>query len=128
MCFRRFWLLPKIVTHVFRHSVRVLSKEVCDNLVKFVYKLGKNCWIRAWCSNDSWAIFTKNLQITIDRKLYWIVHFYHDFLSFELADLLINLRIVIQNLVVVFIRKNCIREVFFSILLEEFLPCPVHPA
>jgi hypothetical protein len=30
------------------------------------------------CSNDSWAIFTKILKITIDRKLYWIVHFYLD--------------------------------------------------
>jgi hypothetical protein len=31
------------------------------------------------CSNDSGAIFTKkNLKINIDRKLYWIVHFYLD--------------------------------------------------
>ena len=46
--------------------------------------------------------------------------------------LLINLRIVIKNMVVVFIRKNCILMVLSILLIgvckNNFLPCPVHPA
>jgi hypothetical protein len=53
-----------------------------DNLVKFVYKLGKNCQIRAWDSvfkidgsaPDAAMILVlfaqTNLKINIDRKLY----------------------------------------------------------
>jgi hypothetical protein len=56
----------------------------------------------------------KNLKINIDRKLYWIVHL-----------------IVIKNMVVVFIRKNCIRMVFvyfaFCGLQEEFSTLPCSP-
>ena len=39
---------------------------------------------------------------------------------------------VIKNMVVVFIRKNCIQMVFvyfaFWVCKKNFLPCPVHPA
>ena len=57
-------------------------KGVFDNLVKFVYKLGKNWQIRAWDSvfktdgsaPDAAMILVlfaqKNLKINIDRKLY----------------------------------------------------------
>ena len=67
------------------------SKGVFDNLVKFVYKLGKNWQTRAWVPVFNTAgsapdaamilgLFSqKNLKINIDRKLYWIVHFYLDF-------------------------------------------------
>ena len=66
------------------------SKGVFDNLVKFVYKLGKNWQTRAWVPAFKTAgsapdaamilgLFSqKNLKINIDRKLYWIVHFYLD--------------------------------------------------
>ena len=62
-----------------------------DNLVKFVYKLDKNWQTRAWDpvfktaepAADAAMILglfaQKNLKINIDRKLYWIVHFYLDF-------------------------------------------------
>ena len=62
-----------------------------DNVVKFVYKLGKNWQTRAWdpvfetagSAPDAAMILglfsQKNLKINIDRKLYWIVHFYLDF-------------------------------------------------
>ena len=62
-----------------------------DNLVKFVYKLVKNWQTRAWdpvfkttgSAPDAAMILglfsQKNLKINIDRKLYWIVHFYLDF-------------------------------------------------
>jgi len=57
-------------------------KGVFDNLVKFVYKLGKN-WQTAGSAPDAAMILglfsQKNLKINIDRKLYWIVHFYLDF-------------------------------------------------
>ena len=61
-----------------------------DNLVKFVYKLGKNWQTRAWdpvfktagSAPDAAMILglfsEKNLKINIDRKLHWIVHFYLD--------------------------------------------------
>ena len=57
-------------------------KEVFDNLVKFVYKLGKNCQIRAWdpvfktaeSAPDAAMILGlfshTNLKNKIDRKLY----------------------------------------------------------
>ena len=66
-------------------------KGVFDNLVKFVCKLGKNWQTRAWdpvfktagSAPDAAMILglfsQKNLKINIDRKLYWIVHFYLDF-------------------------------------------------
>jgi hypothetical protein len=66
-------------------------KGVFDNLVKFVYKLGKNWQTRAWDPFSKlldshlmrqwfWGYFhKKNLKISIDRKLYWIVNFYLDF-------------------------------------------------
>ena len=66
-------------------------KGVFDNLVKFVYKLGKNWQTRAWnpvykpagSVSDAAMILGlfshKNLKINIDRKLYWIIHFYLDF-------------------------------------------------
>ena len=66
------------------------SRGVFDNLVKFVYKLGKNWQTRAWDSvfktvgsaHDAAMILglfsPKNLKINIDRELYWIVHFYLD--------------------------------------------------
>ena len=56
-------------------------KGVFDNLVKFVYKLGKNCQTRAWdhvlrtagSAPDAAIIMglfsQKNLKINIDRKL-----------------------------------------------------------
>jgi hypothetical protein len=56
-----------------------------------VYKLGKNWQTRAWhpvfktagSAPDAAMILglfsQKNLKITIDRKLYCIVHFYLDF-------------------------------------------------
>jgi hypothetical protein len=55
-----------------------------------VYKLGKNFQTRAWDPVSKTAGFApdaamimglfsqKNLNINIDRKLYWIVHFYLD--------------------------------------------------
>ena len=58
------------------------GSRVFDNLVKFVYKLGKNWQTRAWhpvfkiagsAPNAAMihGIFSqKNLKITIDRKLY----------------------------------------------------------
>jgi hypothetical protein len=55
-----------------------------DNLVKFVYKLGKNWQTRAWH-----PVF-KTAGSTPDAAM--------------------------------------IHGLFFSILPEEFLPCPVHPA
>ena len=67
------------------------SRGLFDNLVKFVYKLGKNWQTRAWdpvfktagSMPDAAMILglfsQKNLKINIDRKLYWIVHFYLDF-------------------------------------------------
>ena len=67
------------------------SRGVFDNLAKFVYKLGKNWQTRAWdpvfktagSAPDAAMILglfsQKNLKINIDRKLYWIVHFYLDF-------------------------------------------------
>ena len=57
-------------------------KEVFDNLVKFVYKMGKNWQRRAWDPVSKTAgsapaaamilgLFShKNLKINIDRKLY----------------------------------------------------------
>ena len=43
------------------------KRGVFDNLVKFVYKLGKNWQTRAMIH----GLFSqKNLEITIDRKLY----------------------------------------------------------
>ena len=57
-------------------------KGVFDNLVKFVYKLGKNWQTRAWdlvfktagSAPDAAMILglfsQKNLKINIDRKLY----------------------------------------------------------
>jgi hypothetical protein len=80
--------------------------------------LGKNWQTRAWdpvfktagSAPDAAMILglfsQKNLKINIDRKLYWIVHLYLDFFVWQ--TLLINLRIVIKNMIVVFIRKNCI--------------------
>ena len=65
-------------------------KGVFDNLVKFVYKLGKNWQTNAWdpvfktagSAPDAAMIhglFSQtNLKINIDRKLYLIVHFYLD--------------------------------------------------
>ena len=62
-----------------------------DNLVKFVNKLGKNWQTRAWVPVFKTAGSTpgaamilglfsqKNLNINIDCKLYWIVHFFLDF-------------------------------------------------
>jgi hypothetical protein len=35
---------------------------------------------------------------------------------------------LVNKLISISIRKNCIRMFFLSILQEEFLPCPVHPA
>ena len=67
------------------------SKGVFENLVKFVYNLGKNWQTRTWVTVFKTAgsapdaamilgLFSqKNLKINIDRKLYWIVHFYLDF-------------------------------------------------
>ena len=68
-----------------------LIKGLFDNLVKFVYKLGINWQTRAWdpvfktdgSAPDAAMIMglssQKNLKINIDRKLYWIVHFFLDF-------------------------------------------------
>ena len=75
------------------------SKGVFDNLVKFVYKLGKNWQTRAWVpvfktvgsAPDAAMILglfsQKNLKINIDRKLYWIVHFYLDFFVHHQTDI-----------------------------------------
>ena len=66
-------------------------KGVFDNIVKFVYKLGKNRQTRAWDPVFKTAgsvldatmilvLFSQiNLKINIDHKLYCIVHFYLDF-------------------------------------------------
>jgi hypothetical protein len=66
-------------------------KGVFNNLVKFVYKLGKNWQTRTWgpvfksagSAPDAAMILRlfsqKNMKTNIDRKLYWIVHFYLDF-------------------------------------------------
>jgi hypothetical protein len=66
-------------------------KWVFNKLAKFVYKLGKNGQTRAWdpvfktagSAPDASMILglfsQNNIKINIDRKLYWIVHFYLDF-------------------------------------------------
>jgi hypothetical protein len=72
-------------------------KAVFDKLVKFVYKLGKNWQTRAWDPVFKTAGFAPDAAMI---------------LGLFSQTLLINLRIVINNMVVVFIRKNCIRMVF----------------
>jgi hypothetical protein len=80
-----------------------------------VYKLGKKWQTRAWDPVFKTVGSAPDAAMVLGWKSNW-------------RTLLINLRIVIKNMVAVFIRKNCIQMVFvyfaFWGLQEEFSTLP----
>jgi hypothetical protein len=86
-----------------------------------VYKLGKNWQTRAWHPVFKTVGSAPNAAMNhglFSQKIFVIC------ICPPGGPDLVNKLIFIS----ISIRKNCIPMVFLSILQEQFLPCPVHPA